>query len=132
MAVERQREYETIYILRPDSNDDDVTTVRERLEGVVENAGGHLLKFDDWGQRDLAYEIQDTTESRRFDRAVYHYYRYLGPSEVVAEIERNLRLIDTVLKFMTVKIEDNLIPEERLNRPEEEEEEPLPYQGEEE
>jgi ribosomal protein S6 len=56
----------------------------------------------------------------------------MGPGDVVAEIERNLRLLDTVLKFMTVKIDDDLIPEERLNRPEEEEEEPLPYQGEEE
>lgn len=128
MAVQRQNEYETIYILRPDASEEDKSTARERVEGIVENDGGHVLRFDDWGQRDLAYEVQDKTSSRRFDRGVYHYYRYLGPSGSIAEIERNLRLLDPVLKFMTVKVEEGLIPEERLQRPEPEEEEVLPYQ----
>lgn len=132
MPVARQAEYETIYILRPDSNDDDRSTARDRLEGVVEGRDGHVLKFDDWGQRDLAYEVRDSTTGTRYDRGVYHYYRYIGPGDTVAEVERNLKLLDPVLKFMTVKIDDDLIPEERLARPEEEEPEVLPYQGEEE
>ena len=132
MPVQRQREYETIYILRPDANDEDQSTARERVEGVVEGREGHVLKFDDWGRRELAYEIRDTTEGRQFDRGVYHYYRYIGPGDVVAEIERQLKLFDPVMKFMTIKIDDDLIPEERLARPEEEEPEVLPYEGEEE
>jgi small subunit ribosomal protein S6 len=132
MPVERQSEYETIYIMRPDSNDEERAAVRERVEGVVEARDGHVLKFDDWGQRELAYEVRDATEGTRYDRGVYHYYRYIGPNDTVAEFERNLRLMDTVLKYMTIKIDDDLIPEERLARPEEEEPEVLPYQGEEE
>ena len=123
MPVERQREYETIYILRPDAAAEDVTTIRERVEDAIDSEGGHLLKFDDWGSRKMAYEIKDKTEGRRFERGLYHYYRYMVPSGTVAELERRLRLLDPVLKFLTVKLEDDLIPDERLARPEEEEEE---------
>lgn len=121
MPVERQREYETIYIVRPDASEEDFTSIRERVEGIIDNDGGHLIKFDDWGERQLAYEIKDSTEGRRFERAAYQYYRYLAPSGTITELERNLRLLDPVLKFLTVKIKDNLIPEERLAQPEEEE-----------
>jgi len=125
MPVERQREYETIYIVRPDAAEEDVAAIRERVEGVIDNDGGHLLKFDDWGSRRMAYQIKDKTEGRRFDQGNYQYYRYLGPSSTVAELERNLKLVDSVLKFLTVKIDDNLIPEERLAQPDEEEEEEI-------
>ncbi|RDV39785.1 30S ribosomal protein S6 [Lujinxingia vulgaris] len=129
MAVERLREYETIYIVRPDAGEEEFARLRERVEGIIENEGGHLLKFDDWGQRKLAYEIHDKSESRRFERGNYQYYRYLVGGNTVAEIERNLQLIDSVLKFLTVKLEDDLIAEERLARPEEEEvEEVIPAQ----
>jgi small subunit ribosomal protein S6 len=132
MPVERQREYETIYILRPDAGDDDVTRIRDRVQGVIENSGGHLLKFDDWGQRQLAYEIKDKTEARRYERGHYQYYRYLSPAGTVAEIERNLNILEPVLKYLSVKIDDDLIPEERLARPEEEEvEEVIPVLDEE-
>ena len=123
MPVERQREYETIYILRPDAAAEDVANIRERVQGVIDNEGGHTLKFDDWGSRKMAYEIKDKAEGRRFERGLYHSHRYMVPSGTVAEIERNLRLLDPVLKFLTVKIDDDLIPDERLARPEEEEQE---------
>lgn len=128
----RHREYETIYILRPDTDEAMRTGVRDRIEGIVEGRGGHVLKFDDWGQRELSYEIRDAGVGKRFSRGVYHYYRYISPDNSVAEIERSLRLIDGVLKFMTVKIDEDLIAEERLARPEEEEVEIVPYQGDEE
>ena len=120
MTVERLTEYETVYILRPGANDDVKTLARERVEGIVANAAGHTLKFDDWGSRRLAYRVRDSVESKFYDQGVYQYFRYLAPRDVVAEIERNLRNIEPVIKFMTVKIEEDLIPEERLNRVEEE------------
>lgn len=133
MPVERQREYETIYILRPESGEEEIARIRNRVEAVIEQTGGHMLKFDDWGQRKLAYEIHDKGESRRYDRGLYQYYRYLVLPDTVNEIERNLNIIDTVLKFMSVKLDDDLIPEERLARPVEEEvEEIIPVLDEEE
>lgn len=121
MAETRQTEYETIYILRPSSADEDRTKTRDRVEGIVSDAGGHTIKFDDWGNRRLSYRIRDS-EQKYFEQGLYQYFRYLGPRDVVAEVERNLRLLDPVIKFMTIKIEDDLIPTERLARPEEEEE----------
>lgn len=126
MPVERQREYETIYIVRPDAAEEDIATIRERIESVLEEEGGHLLRFDDWGERRLAYEIRDKTEGRQFERGLYHYYRYLVPPGTVGELERHLRLLDPVLKFLSVKIDDDLIPDERLARSEEEEEVVVP------
>jgi len=119
MAVERQREYETVYILRPGAGEDEGSKARERVEGVIENTGGHVLKFDDWGTRKLAYKIHDRTlgDGVSHERGQYQYYRYLAPSETVEELERNLRLFDPVLKYMTVKLAEDLVPDERLKQP---------------
>ena len=122
MAVERQTEYETIYILRPNVGEDDKATARDRVTNIVADAGGHTLKFDDWGTRRLAYRIRDSVESKHHEQGTYQYFRYLAPRDTVAEIERNLRILDPVIKYQTVRIEEDLIPTERLNRPEEEEE----------
>jgi small subunit ribosomal protein S6 len=130
MPVERQREYETIYIVRPDVAEEDLATIRERVETVIDSEGGHTLRFDDWGPRRLAYIIRDNSEGRKFERGHYQYYRYLVPPGTVTELERNLKLLDNVLKFLTVKIDDNLIPEERLARtPDEEEVSEFTFEG---
>lgn len=123
MPVERQREYETIYIVRPDAAEEDIAAIRERVEGVIDNQGGHKIRFDDWGPRRLAYIIRDSSDGRKFERGHYQYYRYLVPSGAVKELERNLKLQDNVLKYLTVKLDDDLIPEERLSRSSDEEEE---------
>lgn len=117
MAEPRQREYETVYILRPTAPEAEGDKTRERVEGIIENSGGHVLKFDNWGMRRLAYQIRDRAEQTMYDRGRYVYYRYLAPSDTVAEVERNLRIIDPVIKFMTVKLEEDLLPAERLAKP---------------
>jgi small subunit ribosomal protein S6 len=114
MQVERQREYETIYILRPNVDEQDVEKTIDRIGTVLEANGGHKLRFDEWGMRRLAYEIRDRTMGQYHDRGVFHYCRFLAPPAAVAEIERNLRIIEPVLKFMTVKIDDDIIASERL------------------
>lgn len=121
MAVERQTEYETIYILRANMDDAEKTTVRERIENIVVEAGGHSIKFDDWGVRRLAYRIRDAVQAKHHEQGAYQYFRYLAPRTTVAEIERNLRILDPVLKYQTIKIEADLIPTDRLNQAAEEE-----------
>lgn len=122
MAVERQTEYETVYIMRPGAADEDTSKARERVEGIIENAGGHVLRFDDWGLRKLAYAIRVPAESASFKTGNYFYYRYLAPTDTVAELERNLRILDPVMKYLTVKLDEDLVPEERLKAPTEAEE----------
>src|SRR5262244_1236596 len=98
------RECETIFILRPDTQNDAIAQVNQRIRGVIEQAGGKLLKLDNWGKRKLAYEI------RKQLKGIYLYWQYLGTSGTVEEIERNLRMLDAVIRYYTVKIDESVDP----------------------
>jgi small subunit ribosomal protein S6 len=101
-APGRAREYETIYILRPDIDADSAEKLGLRLADVVGRESGRLTKVETWGRRRLAYDI---TKHRR---GVYVYLKYLGGGRVVSEIERNLRLTDGVLKYQTVLVRNDV------------------------
>ena len=100
----RKREYETIYILRPDSTSDVIAQVNQKVRGVIESGGGTLLKIDNWGKRKLAYEVKKQL------KGIYLYWQYLGSTGVVEEIERNLRMLDQVIRYYTVKVDENVDP----------------------
>jgi small subunit ribosomal protein S6 len=99
-----QREYETIFILRPDTPQDGILSVNNRVKGVIDQMSGKLLKLDNWGKRKLAYEV------RKQLKGIYLYWRYLGSSGVVEEIERNLRMLDTVIRYYTVVVDRDVDP----------------------
>lgn len=98
-TVERAREYETIYVLRPDADVETAKKVSDRVQDVVGKAKGKLTLVESWGRRKLAYPVQKNT------RGVYIYLKYLGGGELVRELERHLRMLDPVLKFQTVRLE---------------------------
>ena len=91
------REYETIYVLRPDTVNDKVAEVNGRVRTIIESMGGKVLNVDNWGKRKLAYEI------RKQLKGIYLYWQYLAAPEVVAEFERNMRMLDSVIRYMTVQ-----------------------------
>ncbi|WP_437731933.1 30S ribosomal protein S6 [Sorangium sp. So ce1335] len=101
-APGRAREYETIYILRPDIDADGAERIGSRLAEVVSREAGRLTKVETWGRRRLAYDIA------KHRRGVYVYLKYLGGGKVVSEIERNLRLSDGVLKYQTVLVRNDV------------------------
>ena len=105
----RKREYETIYILRPDSTTDVIAQVNQKIRGVVEAGGGTLLKVDNWGKRKLAYEVKKQL------KGIYLFFSYLGTAGLVEEVERNLRLTDSVIRYYSVKIEENVDPAGRAS-----------------
>jgi small subunit ribosomal protein S6 len=104
-----KREYETIYILKPDATNDMVAQVNAKVRSVIETGGGTLLKVDNWGKRKLAYEVQKQL------KGMYLYFSYLGTAGLVEEVERNLRLLDTVLRSYSVKIAENVDPASRTS-----------------
>ncbi|MFB6351774.1 MAG: 30S ribosomal protein S6 [Bradymonadaceae bacterium] len=114
---DRQREYETVYLVRPDLNDEEVEQAKDRLSEAIEEAGGHVLKFDDWGIRETAYEVRDESSGDYYENARYQYYRYMVPSHEADVVKDQLRFIESELKALTVKVDEDLIPEERLNEP---------------
>ena len=105
----RKREYETIYILRPDSTSDVIAQVNQKVRGVIEAGGGVLLKIDNWGKRKLAYEVKKQL------KGIYLFFSYLGTAGLLEEVERNLRLTDSVIRYYSVKIAENVDPAARTS-----------------
>jgi len=101
------REYETVYVLRPNTLNDGVAEVNAKVKGVIEGMGGKIIKVDNWGKRRLAYEVAKER------KGIYLYWRYLATSGVVEETERNLRMLDSVIRFLTVRVDENVNPEVR-------------------
>jgi len=90
--------FETTYITRSELSDDALKALQDRLNSVVSQFEGTVVLTEDWGKRKLAYPIQKET------RGHYTYLVYTGKGEVVHEIERNLRLHDHVLRFLSVNL----------------------------
>ena len=97
-AITSAREYETIYVLRPDAGREASESIGSRVLDVISKQHGSLTRVENWGYRKLAYPV------RKHARGVYVYLKYVGDGALVTELERNLRLQDAVLKFQTVKI----------------------------
>ncbi len=95
---QRVREYETIYVLRPDVARESQERIATRLSEVVARENGKLTSLENWGRRQLAYTVS------KYRRGVYVYLKYLGGGALVAEVERNLRMLDGVLKYQTVQV----------------------------
>ena len=96
------REYETIYILRSDVDGDSAEKVQARVAEAVEREQGKLVKVEAWGRRKLAYPVGKQR------KGVYVYVKYVGGGGLVAEVERNLKLQETVMKYMTVQTNDEV------------------------
>ncbi len=100
------RKYETVFILDPDVKDQARTVLFDRVKNIITKENGILLDFDEWGNKKLAYEIKKKL------RGFYVCTTYGGTGSLVKELERNLRLSDDVLKFMTLLLSDDVTVEQ--------------------
>ena len=98
----RIKEYETIYVLRSDVDAETAERIQSRVGDAIEREQGKTVKVEAWGRRRLAYPIGKQR------RGVYVYVKYVGGGGLVAEVERNLKLQDAVMKFMTVQTSDEV------------------------
>jgi small subunit ribosomal protein S6 len=98
-APDKVSGYETTFISRPELSDDGLKALQDRLAQVIASFQGEVVLTEDWGKRKLAYPIQKES------RGQYTYFVYTGKGDVVHELERNLRLHDHVLRFLTVNLE---------------------------
>jgi small subunit ribosomal protein S6 len=100
------RKFETLLLFSPDVGSEDRQQVLDDLNRVVNEYSGQVVEVDDWGKRTLAYPVQKHTRG--------HYVRlvYGALGSVVAELERRIRIADSVLKFMTVKLAEEFQPAE--------------------
>ena len=95
-----QRTYELMFIVRPDLADEEVDKVVSTIETQVASAGGTLKNVERMGKRRLAYLV------RNFADGLYILFTIEGPGSAIAEVERRLRVTEPVIKFITVRVDE--------------------------
>jgi len=96
------RIYEELYILKPDTTEEDIEASVELIRSTVIAGGGTVDKVDKWGMRKLAYKVE------KFSDGYYVLVQFSTKPEVVKEVERRLRVADAVIKYITVRIDEKL------------------------
>ncbi len=104
------RKYETFFIVDPDLPDETNSILDNKVQSIVTSNGGEILTYVPWGKRKLAYAI------RKHTRGLYVLMEYCGGPKLVAELERNLRIDERVLKFITIMLEERFDAEKERER----------------
>src|SRR6202795_3388340 len=94
------RTYELLFIVRPDMTDEDLDKLISTLQAVVPTSGGTVQRIDKMGKRRLAYAV------RRFHEGIYILMVVEGGGALIHELERRLRVTEPVIKFLTVRIDE--------------------------
>jgi small subunit ribosomal protein S6 len=117
------RKYETIFILDPDLEEEQTQSTIEKVKGIITQTNGEILKVEDWGKRKLAYEVKKKAKGH------YILIHFLGSPTLLSELERNFRVMDAVIKFQSVRLDERqtslsegALPEEPPEEESEEEE----------
>ncbi|HXG35300.1 MAG TPA: 30S ribosomal protein S6 [Bryobacteraceae bacterium] len=104
------RIYEELFIVRPNATEEEIDQAVEQIRQVVTGAGGTIDKVEKWGVRKLAYRV------RKHEDGYYVLVQFSAPPDAVTEIERRLRVSDTVIKYLTVRIDRKLKRLEKKRR----------------
>ena len=95
------RKYELVYVVSPDASDDQVAGLHTQVEETVSRMGGQIEKTDNWGRRRLAYEIG------RHKEGTYVLEVINGSGELMKELDRRLKVIDYVIRHLTVRVDEH-------------------------
>jgi small subunit ribosomal protein S6 len=113
--TEKWRKYEALMIFAPEVGNEGAEELVQRAREFVTGQNGRVLRANRWGWRDLAFELKGRT------KGYYLLLEFAGLPQVAAELDRRLNLIDSVLKFQTIKREDQVdpasLPEEVVEEP---------------
>jgi small subunit ribosomal protein S6 len=94
------RVYEELFILKPDTVEEEVDGFVDQIQQVITNGKGTIDKTDKWGVRKLAYRVQ------KYNEGLYVLIQFSSTPDLVKEVERRLRVADSVIKFITVRIDE--------------------------
>ena len=93
--------YETLFVVKPTLTEEEITAQIAKVKDVLANVNAELVAADDMGMRKLAYPVEKN------DRGYYTVLFYKANGEAIAEIERNLKINEDIIKFLTVKYSKN-------------------------
>ena len=102
------RVYEVVFIVDPDTPEEDLTRLTDNLRGVVTDRGGTITKSEVMGRRQLAYKVGRKSEG------VYVLFEIEGTGAEIAELERRMRVSDQVLRYLTVRVDEDRRRAEKL------------------
>lgn len=91
------RNYEAMYVLRPELDEEQVNAAVEKFSEIIANNGGEVTKVEQWGKRRLAYEVQKLREG------FYVLTYFTGDTELPKELERNFKISDQVIRFLVIR-----------------------------
>jgi small subunit ribosomal protein S6 len=94
------RQYELVYILPPDTTEQQVTELHQQIEAVVARMNGQIEKMENWGRRKLAYEIGHNKEG------VYILEVINGSGELMKELDLRLKVMDLVIRHLVVRVDE--------------------------
>ena len=95
------RVYEVMYIGAPEAADDDITKLNEGIEQMITTGGGSVVRTDNMGRRRLAYPINKKTEGH------YVLFEIEDSGQIIAELERRMRVNDTIMRYITVRVDED-------------------------
>ena len=102
------RNYEIMFIVNPNSTEEEIDKINTQLEGVITAGGGRIDKIEKMGKRRLAYEVD------RFREGFYMLFAIGANGDIIKECERRLRVIDAVIKYITVRVDDEVRRQEKI------------------
>lgn len=91
--------YETLFVLAPTLNEEELKASIDKFKGVIENGGGVVDNVDEWGKRRLAYEINKINEG------YYVLFNFTANPELPKELDRILRISDNIVRHIVVKLD---------------------------
>ena len=103
-----KRIYEVVFIIDPDTPDEEIKRLTENLQGIVTDQGGTITKSEIMGRRQLAYQIG------RKNEGVYVLFEIEGTGREIAELERRMRVSDQVIRYLTVRVDEERRRAEKL------------------
>jgi small subunit ribosomal protein S6 len=99
--LETQRQYEVVFIVDPTAEDDEVTRLTDGFKQIVTDQGGVITKSESMGKRRLAYEILHKTEGN------FWLLEIEGSGREIAELERRMRVNDRIIRYITVRVDED-------------------------
>ncbi len=102
-----ERTYELVYIIAPDATEEQVADLHTQVEAIVQKFSGRVDKTENWGRKRLAYEIARQKEG------IYVLEQIIGPSDMVTELDRRLKVIDQVIRHLVIRVDEDMAVAER-------------------
>src|SRR5438045_2186838 len=102
------RNYEVMFIVNPNVVEDEIDKINTQIESIVTNGGGTVAKVEKMGKRRLAYPVD------KFRDGFYVLLTIVASGDIIKETERRLRVLDPVIKYMTVRMDEDIRRQDKI------------------